>query len=171
MPDKIDKYKGVVEIEIFGEQRGFKFGMAAMAQLCHLEGTNWEGVQKRFLAAEITTRRTPVVVPTASTAARHAPRWLAVQHHDAHHECAPGRSSTDRRRVVHITTRIMDARQAGPAAVDGESSTTARVPLGCAARRDLPTRTATRHATTQLQSTHRQQHRQQRGIDGRQHSR
>ena len=55
MSDKIDKYKGVVEIEILGEQRGFKFGMAAMAQLCQLERTDWKGVQEKFLAADITT--------------------------------------------------------------------------------------------------------------------
>jgi len=33
-----DKYKGVAEIEILGEKHGFKFGIAAMAQLCELEG-------------------------------------------------------------------------------------------------------------------------------------
>lgn len=55
MPDKIDKYKGVVEIEILGEQRGFKFGMAAMAQLCQLEGSNLKGVQEKLSAADIGT--------------------------------------------------------------------------------------------------------------------
>jgi hypothetical protein len=51
----IDKYKGVVEVEILGEKRGFKFGMAAMAQLCQLEGTNLKGVQERLGEGEIGT--------------------------------------------------------------------------------------------------------------------
>ena len=51
----IDKYKGVVEVEILGEKRGFKFGMAAMAQLCQLEGTNLKGVQDRLGEGEIGT--------------------------------------------------------------------------------------------------------------------
>lgn len=33
-----DKYKGVVEIDILGAKRGFKFGMACVAMLCKLEG-------------------------------------------------------------------------------------------------------------------------------------
>lgn len=43
-----DKYKGVVEIEILGEKRGFKFGIAAMAMLCKLEGLKLSEVQNRL---------------------------------------------------------------------------------------------------------------------------
>jgi hypothetical protein len=43
-----DKYKGVVEIEIFGEQRGFKFGMATMAMLIDLEGDTFANVVKKL---------------------------------------------------------------------------------------------------------------------------
>jgi len=52
MPDKIDKYKGVVEIEILGEVRGFKFGMGAMARLCQLEGLNFKGVQEKLSSGD-----------------------------------------------------------------------------------------------------------------------
>lgn len=51
----IDKFKGVVEVEILGSKRGFKFGMAAMVQLCQLEGTNLKGVQERLSSAELST--------------------------------------------------------------------------------------------------------------------
>jgi len=46
-----DKYKGVVEIEILGEKRGFKFGWAANAMLCKLENAKFSVVQAR-LASE-----------------------------------------------------------------------------------------------------------------------
>jgi threonine dehydrogenase-like Zn-dependent dehydrogenase len=50
-----DKFKGVVELEILGEQRGFKFGMAAMVQLTKLENTNLAGVQDNLAKGEIST--------------------------------------------------------------------------------------------------------------------
>ena len=50
-----DKFKGVVEIEILGEQRGFKFGMAAMVMLCKLENKDLKGVQEGLDTGDITT--------------------------------------------------------------------------------------------------------------------
>ncbi len=43
-----DKYKGVVEIEILGEVRGFKFGTAYLAMLCELEGVKLSTIIRRF---------------------------------------------------------------------------------------------------------------------------
>lgn len=43
-----DKYKGVVEIDILGDKRGFKFGMAWTAMLCKLEGLKLSEVQKKL---------------------------------------------------------------------------------------------------------------------------
>lgn len=43
-----NKYKGVVEIDILGEKRGFKFGLASMAQLCELQKETLEEVVKRL---------------------------------------------------------------------------------------------------------------------------
>jgi len=43
-----DKYKGVVEIEILGEKRGFKFGLASMAMLCKLEGLKLSEVNEKL---------------------------------------------------------------------------------------------------------------------------
>jgi hypothetical protein len=48
-----DKFKGVVEIEILGEQRGFKFGMAAMVMLCKLENKDLNGVQESIAKGDI----------------------------------------------------------------------------------------------------------------------
>jgi hypothetical protein len=50
-----DKYKGVVEIEILGEQRGFKFGMAAMVMLCKLENKDLKGVQEALNVGDLPT--------------------------------------------------------------------------------------------------------------------
>jgi hypothetical protein len=50
-----DKFKGVVEIEVLGEQRGFKFGMAAMVMLCRLEGKDLKDVQESLNKGEIIT--------------------------------------------------------------------------------------------------------------------
>jgi len=50
-----NKYKGVVEIEILGEKRGFKFGMACMAMLCKLEGAKLSEVQARLASADLQT--------------------------------------------------------------------------------------------------------------------
>ena len=47
-----DKYKGVVEIEILGAKRGFKFGMACMAQLCKLEQSSLAKVQEMLATNE-----------------------------------------------------------------------------------------------------------------------
>lgn len=44
----VNKYKGVAEIEILGAIRGFKFGTAAMAQLCQLEKCGLSEVSKRL---------------------------------------------------------------------------------------------------------------------------
>lgn len=49
------KYKGVVEIDVLGESRGFKFGMAAMAQLCQLEKCDLNEVQERLGKGNLTT--------------------------------------------------------------------------------------------------------------------
>lgn len=43
-----DKYKGVVEIDILGAKRGFKFGMACTAMLCKLEGLKLSEVQAKL---------------------------------------------------------------------------------------------------------------------------
>jgi len=50
-----NKHKGVVEIEILGEQRGFKFGMACMAMLCEREKTTLKEVQERLGSENLTT--------------------------------------------------------------------------------------------------------------------
>jgi ABC-type molybdate transport system substrate-binding protein len=50
-----DKFKGVVELEILGEQRGFKYGMAALVQLTKLEDTNLAGVQEKLANGDIST--------------------------------------------------------------------------------------------------------------------
>ena len=50
-----NKHKGVVEIEILGEVRGFKFGMACMAMLCTLEKTNLKEVQERLKEENLST--------------------------------------------------------------------------------------------------------------------
>jgi threonine dehydrogenase-like Zn-dependent dehydrogenase len=50
-----DKFKGVVEIEVLGEQRGFKFGMAAMVMMCKLEGKDLNGVQESLNNGELPT--------------------------------------------------------------------------------------------------------------------
>jgi hypothetical protein len=50
-----DKFKGVVEIEILGEQRGFKFGMAAMVQICDIQKTDLKGVQDLLNSGDIRT--------------------------------------------------------------------------------------------------------------------
>ncbi len=42
----VDKYKGVVESEILGEKRGFKFGIATMAMLCEMENKTFADVIK-----------------------------------------------------------------------------------------------------------------------------
>lgn len=47
-----DKYKGVVELEILGSKRGFKFGMASMAMLCKLEGVKMPEVQARLTESD-----------------------------------------------------------------------------------------------------------------------
>lgn len=44
----IDKYKGVVEIDILGEKRGFKFGISAMSMLCELEKCSLKEVVERL---------------------------------------------------------------------------------------------------------------------------
>src|SRR5688572_13554077 len=44
----MNKYKGVVEIEILGKQRGFKFGTASMAMLCELENAKLNEVVARL---------------------------------------------------------------------------------------------------------------------------
>jgi hypothetical protein len=49
----IDKIKGVVEVEILGEQRGFKFGIASMIMLCNLEGKDLDEVQKSIADGNI----------------------------------------------------------------------------------------------------------------------
>ncbi|MEB3210265.1 MAG: hypothetical protein VKL39_02875 [Leptolyngbyaceae bacterium] len=49
----MDKYKGVVEIEILGEKRGFKFGIASMAMLCKLENCSLNEVQKKLQDSDI----------------------------------------------------------------------------------------------------------------------
>lgn len=51
----VDKFKGVVEVDILGEKRGFKFGMAAMVQLCKLEATDLKGVQEKIGSGDIST--------------------------------------------------------------------------------------------------------------------
>lgn len=43
-----DKYKGVVEIDILGEKRGFKFGIGAMSMLCELEKGSLKEVVERL---------------------------------------------------------------------------------------------------------------------------
>lgn len=43
-----DKYKGIVEIEILGEKRGFKFGTASMLQLCQVLKCSLVDVVKRL---------------------------------------------------------------------------------------------------------------------------
>lgn len=43
-----DKYKGVVEIDISGEKRGFKFGISAMSMLCELENCSLKEVVERL---------------------------------------------------------------------------------------------------------------------------
>lgn len=48
----VNKYKGVAEIDILGEVRGFKFGTAAMAQLCQLEKCGLTEVSKRLENAD-----------------------------------------------------------------------------------------------------------------------
>lgn len=50
-----DKFKGVVEIEILGEQRGFKFGMAATIMLIKLEETDLVGVQDKLAKGDLET--------------------------------------------------------------------------------------------------------------------
>ena len=44
----IDKYKGVAEIEILGEKRGFKFGTAYLAMLCDVEKQSVTEIVKRL---------------------------------------------------------------------------------------------------------------------------
>lgn len=51
----MNKYKGVVEIDILGEKRGFKFGMASMAMLCQLEKCTLNEVQEKLGKGEIGT--------------------------------------------------------------------------------------------------------------------
>ena len=50
-----NKHKGVVEIEILGEVRGFKFGMACMAMLCDREKAPLKDVQERLGGENLTT--------------------------------------------------------------------------------------------------------------------
>ncbi len=50
-----DKYKGLVEIEILGEQRGFKFGIATMVMLCKVEGVELKEVQERIDSSRLET--------------------------------------------------------------------------------------------------------------------
>lgn len=51
----MNQYKGVVEIEILGEKRGFKFGMACTAMLCKIEGCSLKEVQERLAANDQST--------------------------------------------------------------------------------------------------------------------
>lgn len=44
----MNQYKGVVEIEILGQKRGFKFGMACTAMLCKLEECSLKEVQEKL---------------------------------------------------------------------------------------------------------------------------
>lgn len=44
----MNKFRGVVEIEILGEMRGFKFGVAATLQLCQILKCNLDDVVKRL---------------------------------------------------------------------------------------------------------------------------
>lgn len=51
----MNQYKGVVEIDILGQKRGFKFGMACSAMLCKLEKCTLKEVQERLTASDQST--------------------------------------------------------------------------------------------------------------------
>lgn len=51
-----DKYKGIVEMEIAGSKRGFKFGTRAMMIFCELDKVAFKDVDERLKEPSIETQ-------------------------------------------------------------------------------------------------------------------
>jgi hypothetical protein len=48
-------FKGILELEIDGRKRGFKFGMASLAKFCEFEGIAWFKLEDVLKAGQVST--------------------------------------------------------------------------------------------------------------------